>query len=112
MSATAVRVPVHTGHGAAVTLKLNDPDPANTNLIHNLLSQAEGVTVYQEPAITPRLHAHGSCGVHVARVRRDLYSPRHVHLWVVSDNILRGGAYNAFRLFQKAMNDMRVSEKV
>ena len=109
VSATAVRVPVHTGHGAAVTLKLNES--VNINLIHDLLCQAESVMVYQEPAITPRLHAHGSCGVHVARIRRDLYSPLHVHLWVVSDNILRGGAYNAFKLYQKALDEIGVAEK-
>lgn len=98
ISATSVRVPVHTGHGAAVSIEAEkDIDVA---LLCKHLKQQEGVVWMPETVAKPLEHAMHSNSVYVSRVRPDLFCKRRVHMWVVSDNILRGGAYNAFKIFE------------
>jgi len=36
--------------------------------------------------------------VFVGRIRRDLGSPRGLNLWIVSDNLLKGAAWNAVQI--------------
>ena len=92
--ATAVRIPVHTGHSESVYVEL----ARETTLeeVGDLLSSAPGVT-YSGDADdfpTPLEHA-GDSGVHVGRLR---VSGNIVEYWCVSDNLLKGAATNAVQI--------------
>jgi len=92
--ATAVRIPVHTGHSESVYVEL----ARETTLeeVADVLSSAPGVT-YSGDADdfpTPLEHA-GDSGVHVGRLR---VSGNVVEYWCVSDNLLKGAATNAVQI--------------
>ena len=96
---TAVRVPVLYGHSESVyieTKKSFDLDE-----VRGLLEQAQGVKVVDnlsEQEYPLATTAEGSFETYVGRVRRDLFHPRGLNLWVVSDNVLKGAAWNAVQI--------------
>jgi aspartate-semialdehyde dehydrogenase len=98
VSATCVRVPVFRGHSEAVWASFREkPDPVRARA---LLAEA-GVTVVDEPAASayplPR-DATGRDDVYAGRVRRDPSDPNGLSMWVVSDNLLKGAATNAWQI--------------
>ena len=96
---TAVRVPVLFGHSEAVyieTQKSFDLDE-----VRQLLEQAPGVRVVDnlaEQEYPLAVTAEGSYDTYVGRIRRDLFHPRGLNMWVVSDNVLKGAAWNAVQI--------------
>ena len=101
VSATCVRVPVVRGHSEAVTLDLGDA--LTGEAARELLAGAPGVTLVDDPANAAYPLARMSEGddaVFVGRVRQDLNRPRTLHMWVVSDNLLKGAATNAVQIAQ------------
>jgi aspartate-semialdehyde dehydrogenase len=42
--------------------------------------------------------ATGKLDVFVGRLRRDLNNPRALNMWIVSDNLLKGAAWNAVQI--------------
>jgi aspartate-semialdehyde dehydrogenase len=101
VSATCVRVPVVRGHSEAVTLDLGDA--LTGEAARALLAGAPGVTLVDDPARAAYPLARVSEGedaVFVGRVRQDLNRPRTLHMWVVSDNLLKGAALNAVQIAQ------------
>ncbi len=99
VQATCVRVPVCVGHAEALHVE------ANKAIDWSKLKQAfynqPGLTLHNEAHVTPRLHGEGSNGVHVARLRADLSEPNRLSLWVVADNMRKGGAFNALQIYEK-----------
>jgi len=100
VSATCVRVPVVRGHSESVWASFDAvPDPRGAE---ELLETA-GVTVGDGSGAksypTPR-RAGGRPEVFVGRVRRDAADPRGLVLWVVSDNLLKGAALNAWQIVE------------
>jgi aspartate-semialdehyde dehydrogenase len=99
ISATCVRVPVLTGHSEAVNIQTRDP--LSPQRARELLVEAPGVTVIDDPdaALYPlAIAATGKDDVFVGRIRRD---PGHEHaldLWIVADNLRKGAATNAVQL--------------
>ena len=98
VSATCVRVPVLRGHSEAVWASFErPPDPDEARV---LLTQA-GIVVEDAPSRAvyplPRAAA-GRSEVFVGRVRRDGSDPQGLAFWVVSDNLLKGAATNAFQI--------------
>lgn len=97
--ATTVRVPVMTGHSESVnieTAKKLTPDAARA-----LLAKAPGVVVQDDPKnqIYPLAsNAAGSGDTFVGRIREDLSHPHGLAMWIVSDNLLKGAAYNAVQI--------------
>ena len=92
--ATAVRIPVHTGHSESVYVEL--VREATLEEVGDVLSSAPGVT-YSGDADdfpTPLEHA-GDSGVHVGRLR---VAGNVVEYWCVSDNLLKGAATNAVQI--------------
>ena len=90
MTATCVRVPVFTGHSAAITAEFSgDLSPERAVA---LLSAAPGVEVTDIP--TP-LAAAGRDPSLVGRVRR---ADRGLSLFVVGDNLRKGAALNAVQI--------------
>jgi aspartate-semialdehyde dehydrogenase len=92
--ATAVRIPVHTGHSESVYVELERE--ATLEEVGEVLSSAPGVTFSgdAEDFPTPLEHA-GDSGVYVGRLR---VSGNVVEYWCVSDNLLKGAATNAVQI--------------
>ena len=97
VSCTATRVPVVTGHSAAVRVVCDGP----VDLVRaaDVLAAFPGVVVARDPhAYATPLEAAGGNDVHVGRLRRDPDEPRALLLWVVADNLLKGAAWNAAQI--------------
>jgi aspartate-semialdehyde dehydrogenase len=92
--ATAVRIPVHTGHAESVHVETERE--ASLSEVLEVLSEAPGVVFAGDPADFPTpLEAAGEQGVHVGRVRVEGSS---IGYWCVSDNLLKGAATNAVQI--------------
>ena len=99
VSATTVRVPVHTGHSESVNVETERKLSADE--ARRLLRAAPGVVVEDDPATQHyplASRAVGSGSTFVGRIREDLSHPRGLALWIVSDNLLKGAAYNAVQI--------------
>jgi len=99
ITATCVRVPVVGGHSEAVTVEFEQP--VNVEEARELLRQAPGVTVMDDPA---RQHyplaqeARARDDVFVGRLRRDPSAANALSLWIVADNVRKGAATNAVQI--------------
>jgi len=99
VSATTVRVPVHTGHSEAVNIETQRKLTAEK--ARAILSEAPGVVVMDDPAsqVYPlAMQAAGRYETFVGRIREDISQSRGLDLWVVSDNLLKGAALNAVQI--------------
>jgi aspartate-semialdehyde dehydrogenase len=99
ISATCARVPVYTGHSESINLQTRDP--LSPEECRELLAEAPGVVVADDPhqAIYPlAIDAAGRDEVLVGRIRRDPSHERCLNLWVVGDNLRKGAATNAVQL--------------
>ncbi|RDY88482.1 aspartate-semialdehyde dehydrogenase [Bacillus amyloliquefaciens] len=100
VAATCVRLPIETGHSESVYIEL-DRDDATVEDIKQLLKEAPGVTLQDEPAeqLYPMpADCVGKRDVFVGRIRKDLDRANGFHLWVVSDNLLKGAAWNSVQI--------------
>jgi aspartate-semialdehyde dehydrogenase len=99
VTATTVRVPVFYSHSESVNIETEKKLTAKDARV--ILSQAPGVTVYDNPAekIYPMpIHAAGEDDVFVGRIREDNTIDNGLNLWIVSDNIRKGAALNAVQI--------------
>lgn len=99
---TTVRVPVFYGHSESIYLELMEE--ANIQEIRDLLKKSEGVIVEDEPKEnkypTP-LEVAGTDYTYVGRIRKDIFNPKALSLWVVADNLRKGAATNAIQILEK-----------
>jgi len=97
VTCTATRVPVVTGHSAAVRVVCSRDVDREAAVA--ALAAWPGVEVAADPHdyATPREIA-GRTVCHVGRVRRDPTDRRGLLLWVVADNLLKGAAWNAVQI--------------
>ncbi|NBD22412.1 aspartate-semialdehyde dehydrogenase [Paenibacillus glycinis] len=99
VTATCVRIPVVYGHSESVYVELkNDYELED---VKNLLADAPGVVLVDDPAgqrYPLATDAAGKPEVFVGRLRRDLGHARGLNLWIVSDNLLKGAAWNAVQI--------------
>lgn len=105
VSATCVRLPVEISHAEAVYIEI-DKDGVDASEIKALLSEAPGVVLEDDPAhqIYPMpINAIGKKDVFVGRVRRDPDVANGFHLWVVSDNLLKGAAWNSVQIAESLL---------
>jgi len=102
VSATCVRVPVFVGHSAALHVELSHPMTADE--IRDILREAPGITVQDEPSISlyPQpWTAAGHDATFVGRVRQDISHPNGIAMWVVSDNLRKGSALNCIQIAEE-----------
>ncbi len=97
VTCTATRVPVVTGHSAAVRVICRRPV--------DLEQAAAALAAW--PGLEVAADAHGYATAreiagrtvcHVGRLRRDPDDERGLLLWVVADNLLKGAAWNAVQI--------------
>ncbi|TWW13975.1 aspartate-semialdehyde dehydrogenase [Dellaglioa algida] len=103
VTATCVRVPVVVSHSESVWFEIESHD-ASVKKIQNILSDAPGVVLQDDPEhqIYPQaINATGKKDTFVGRVRADLEQNNAFQLWVVSDNLLKGAAWNSVQIAEK-----------
>ncbi|WP_223588477.1 aspartate-semialdehyde dehydrogenase [Neobacillus bataviensis] len=100
VSATCVRLPVAVGHSESVYFEV-EAEGVSANDIKALLKDAPGVILQDDPEnqIYPMpAHCVGKNDVFVGRIRKDIDEDRGFHMWVVSDNLLKGAAWNSVQI--------------
>jgi aspartate-semialdehyde dehydrogenase len=100
VAATCVRLPVAVGHSESVYFEV-EKDGVNASEIKSLLSDAPGIVLQDDPEnqVYPMpANCVGSNDVFVGRIRKDLDEDRGFHMWVVSDNLLKGAAWNSVQI--------------
>lgn len=106
VSATTVRVPVFFGHSEVVHIETTKPLLANE--ARNLLSNAPGVKVIDNPSKvsypTPVTNAAGTDPVYVGRIRNDIDNNNGLNLWIVADNIRKGAALNSIQIAEMLLD--------
>ncbi|AQQ53095.1 aspartate-semialdehyde dehydrogenase [Planococcus lenghuensis] len=105
VTATCVRVPVENGHAVAMNVTLNT-SPAVSQL-QQVFRDSSAVVLQDDPAnnVYPMpLTASGQEEVFVGRIRKDGSLPNSYHVWVTSDNLLKGAALNAVQILEQLLN--------
>lgn len=100
VAATCVRLPVVTGHSESVYIEV-EQEGISVSDLHQLLRDAPGVVLQDNPAeqIYPMpADCVGKNEVFVGRIRKDLDEEKGFHLWIVSDNLLKGAAWNSVQI--------------
>ncbi|ABJ63011.1 MULTISPECIES: aspartate-semialdehyde dehydrogenase [Leuconostoc] len=107
VTATAVRVPVPIGHGETVYFETDAGSGATAADIQAILSEAPGVVLEDNPKeqLYPQpINAEGKRETFVGRVRPDLENDDSFHMWVVSDNLLKGAAWNTVQIAERLVD--------
>ncbi|MSO75923.1 MAG: aspartate-semialdehyde dehydrogenase [Alphaproteobacteria bacterium] len=106
ISATCVRVPVFVGHSEAVNIEFWEA--MDEKAARRALAQAPGVVVEDKRDdggyVTP-IDCVGENAVYVSRIRRDPTVEHGLNLWIVSDNLRKGAAWNAVQIAEKLVSD-------
>ncbi|MFS0643447.1 aspartate-semialdehyde dehydrogenase [Siminovitchia sp. 179-K 8D1 HS] len=100
VAATCVRLPVETGHSESVYIEVGQNGVTDDD-IKAVLQDAPGITVQDDPKeqLYPMpATAAGKDDVFVGRIRRDLDEKNGFHMWIVSDNLLKGAALNTVQI--------------
>ncbi|UII57464.1 aspartate-semialdehyde dehydrogenase [Cytobacillus spongiae] len=100
VAATCVRLPVATGHSESVYFEVNE-NGSSVEDVKALLEKAKGVVLQDDPGnqVYPMPNeCVGKNDVFVGRIRKDLDSDNGFHMWVVSDNLLKGAAWNSVQI--------------
>lgn len=106
VAATCVRVPVVTGHSESVYVEL-DRAPTLSE-VKESIAAAPGVKLLDDPSaqLYPMpLTTTGLDDVFVGRVRADLNNTLGFHLWIVSDNLVKGAALNSVQIAEALIEE-------
>ncbi len=104
VSATCVRVPVLRSHSEAVTVTFDENVDVDVDRVRLALSEFPDVEVMDDlpNALYPMpIVATDTDTTFVGRIRKDIYAPNILHMWVVADQIRVGAATNAVRIAEK-----------
>ena len=117
ITATTIRVPVMRAHSEAINLEFAEPFPEQE--AREILAQAPGVQIVDEPASSHfpmPIEASGLDAVLVGRIRQDISRPdgRGLDLWVSGDQLRKGAALNAVQIAEVlvARNMLQAAESV
>ncbi|QED47595.1 aspartate-semialdehyde dehydrogenase [Cytobacillus dafuensis] len=106
VAATCVRLPIATGHSESIYFEVND-EGISSHEIKELLKDAPGIVLQDDPEnqIYPMpADCVGKSDVFVGRIRNDLDNSKGFHMWVVSDNLLKGAAWNSVQIAESLIN--------
>ncbi|WP_042472028.1 aspartate-semialdehyde dehydrogenase [Bacillus ndiopicus] len=106
VAATCVRVPVVSGHSESVYIELEQE--TTVQAIFEVLQNAPGI-VLQDDIVNQQypmpIFAEGEDPIFVGRIRQDLDNKKGFHLWIVSDNLLKGAALNSIQIVEAMIED-------
>ncbi|MGX7418532.1 aspartate-semialdehyde dehydrogenase [Carnobacterium gallinarum] len=100
VAATCVRIPVVSGHSESVYFEVKDNSATVFGIKHEL-EHAPGVILQDDPEsqlYPTALTSVGKKETFVGRLRKDLDEELGFHMWVVSDNLLKGAAWNSVEI--------------
>ncbi|MDR1998125.1 MAG: aspartate-semialdehyde dehydrogenase [Candidatus Margulisbacteria bacterium] len=106
VTATTCRVPVFYCHSECVNIETREKITAAE--VRALLAKAENVIVQDEPQknIYPMpLLAAGRNETFVGRIREDISIDNGIELFIVSDNLRKGAAFNAVQIAEEVIKD-------
>ncbi|MEC1179297.1 aspartate-semialdehyde dehydrogenase [Metasolibacillus meyeri] len=106
VAATCVRVPVVSGHSESVYIELGQE--ATVQDLFDVLKNAPGIVLQDDIAnqqYPMPIFAEGEDPVFVGRIRQDLDNKKGFHLWIVSDNLLKGAALNSIQIVEAMLED-------
>lgn len=107
VAATCVRLPLFTSHAESVYIDV-EKEGLTVEDIWEVLREAEGVILEDDPSTqtypTP-LSASNKEEVFVGRVRKDIDHDKGFHLWVVSDNLVKGAALNTIQIAERLIQN-------
>ncbi len=106
VAATCVRLPIETGHSESVYIETERAGAAVSD-IRKLLAAAPGITLQDDPSnqVYPLAsECVGKKDVFVGRIRRDLDREHGYHLWIVSDNLVKGASWNSIQIAESLVN--------
>lgn len=106
VGATCVRVPVVSGHSESVYIEVEKE--ASIQEIFDVLRNAPGVVLQDDIATQTYpmpIYAEGEDATFVGRIRQDLDNSKGFHLWIVSDNLLKGAALNSIQIAEAMLED-------
>ena len=107
ITATTVRVPVFFGHGVA--LHVTTEMDIDLEVVASQFEDCARVKFHKDlDMLTPFGYAVDSDLVHVGRLRSGGDS-RHLCLWIVADNILRGAALNSLDILELLQLKQRIA---
>ncbi len=99
VTATTVRVPVFRSHSESVNIETEKKITREKAI--ELLSNAKGVTVIDDPAnkkYPMPLFVAGTDDCYVGRIREDISTEKGLSLWIVGDQLRKGAALNAVQI--------------
>ncbi|MDY5973884.1 aspartate-semialdehyde dehydrogenase [Streptococcus pluranimalium] len=99
VSATCVRIPVLSAHSESVYIETQEVAPIAA--VKEAIAAFPGAVLEDNPSqqIYPQaVNAVGSRDTFVGRIRKDLDQENGIHMWVVSDNLLKGAAWNSVQI--------------
>ena len=106
VAATCVRVPVVSGHSESVYIELEQE--ATVAQLFEVLRNAPGIVLEDDIATQTYpmpIFAEGEDATFVGRIRQDLDNKKGFHLWIVSDNLLKGAALNSIQIAEAMLED-------
>lgn len=99
VSATCVRIPVILAHSESIYIETKEIAPIDK--VKAAISAFPGAVLEDDPSqqIYPQaVNAAGHRETFVGRIRKDLDAEKGIHMWVVSDNLLKGAAWNSVQI--------------
>lgn len=109
VAATCVRLPVVTGHSESVYAEFDNAPTLEQ--VRDALRTAPGVILQDDPSkqeYPMPLMAAGKDEVFVGRIRQDLDNPNGYHLWIVSDNLIKGAALNSVQIAEALIEEQLI----
>lgn len=100
VAATCVRLPVVTGHSESIYIEIEQED-VSVDELRAVLQDAPGIVLQDdisEQSYPMPLFAEDKDEIFVGRLRKDRDNRIGFHLWVVSDNLLKGAALNSVQI--------------
>lgn len=107
VTATCVRLPIVSSHSESVLVELKDSGVTVADF-KATIAAGKGVILEDDPATqtypTP-LSAEDKKEVFVGRIRKDPDRDDSFHLWIVSDNLVKGAAWNTVQIAESLVKN-------
>ncbi len=108
VTATSVRVPIFISHGESIYFQTKSNSVVSVDEMKKMISKGSGLILKDndDEQIYPQpLEAQGKRETLVGRIRQDVENPGAYWMWVVSDNLLKGAAWNAVEIAEELVKN-------